>query len=160
MIAPAYCRLIKKLKKGDLLVVKSIDRLGRNYEEILDQWRVITKIKQVDIFVIDFPLLDTRKKKIILQECLLLILSCRFCLMLHRQRELIRQRQAKGVAAAKRRWVKFGKSKQELPENFWDASVRYQSGELTVGQATDMCGMKYSTFYKHFRLIENEPDNG
>ena len=157
---PAYCRLMKKLKKGDLLVVKSIDRLGRNYEEILDQWRVITKIKQVDIFVIEFPLLDTRKKEnnltgMFIADLVLQILSY----VAQTERELIRQRQAEGIAAAKR-WVKFGKSKQELPENFWDAYVRYQSGELTVRQAADMCGMKYSTFYKHFRLIENKPDNG
>ncbi len=154
---PSYQKMLKKLKKGDLVVIKSIDRLGRNYEEILEQWRIITKVRQADVFVIDFPLLDTRKKDndltgTFIADLVLQILSY----VAQTEREFIRQRQAEGIAAAKSRGVRFGKSKYEPSENFYEACVRYGSGEVTVRQAADMCGMKHSTFYKYFHLYENK----
>lgn len=151
---PAYKRLLKKLKKGDLLTIKSIDRLGRNYDEILEQWRVITKVKQADIFVIDFPLLDTRNKDndltgAFISDLVLQILSY----VAQTEREFIRQRQAEGIAAAKRRGVKFGRENLPLPDSFEYAKNKYISGELTVRQAAELCKMNYSTFYRKIKNI-------
>lgn len=116
---PAYKRLLKRLKKGDLVIIKSIDRLGRNYDEILEQWRIITKIKQADIFVIGFPLLDTRSKGKDLTGVFIsdLVLQILFYVA-QTEREFIRQRQAEGIVAAKARGVKFGREKMELPDGF------------------------------------------
>ncbi len=146
---PAYRRLMKKLKKGDLLIVKSIDRLGRNYDEILEQWRVITKVKQADIYVIDFPLLDTRSKDkdltgTFIADLVLQILSY----VAQTEREFIHQRQAEGIAAAKKNGVKFGRDKIEIPNSFFDAKSKLDNGDITIRQAASLCGMKYSTFYK------------
>ena len=151
---PEYRRLLKKLKKGDLLMVKSIDRLGRNYDEILEQWRVITKVKQADIYVIDFPLLDTRNKDndltgVFISDLVLQILSY----VAQTEREFIHQRQAEGIAAAKRRGVRFGREKMPLPDTFESAKNKYISGELTVRQAAEFCGMNYSTFYRKSKNI-------
>ena len=145
---PAYKRLMKRLKKGDLLVIKSIDRLGRNYDEILEQWRIITKVKQADIFVIDFPLLDTRKKDndltgTFVADLVLQILSY----VAQTEREFIRRRQAEGIASAKKRGVKFGREQLPLPDNFEEAKKNFQSGKMTARKAADFCGMKLSTFH-------------
>lgn len=123
---PAYKKLLKKLKKGDLLIIKSIDRLGRNYDEILEQWRIITKQKQVDVYVIDFPLLDTRKKDndltgTFIADLVLQILSY----VAQTEREFIHQRQAEGIAAAQKRGVKFGRKKLKLPDSFETAKAQY-----------------------------------
>lgn len=146
---PAYKRLMKKLKHGDLLIIKSIDRLGRNYDEILEQWRIITKQKQADIFVIDFPLLDTRKKEndltgTFVADLVLQILSY----VAQTEREFIHRRQAEGIASAKKRGVKFGRESQPLPDNFEQAKRNFQSGKMSVRQAAEMCGMSSSTFYR------------
>lgn len=151
---PSYRRMMKKIKKGDLIIIKSIDRLGRNYDEILDQWRIITKVKQADIFVIDFPLLDTRKKEndltgTFIADLVLQILSY----VAQTEREFIHQRQAEGIAAAKRRGVRFGRDKIELPESFDDAKEQLISGKLTVRQAAELCGMSKSTFHKYCKTI-------
>lgn len=145
---PSYRRMMRKLKKGDLLIIKSIDRLGRNYDEILDQWRIITKVKQADIFVIDFPLLDTRKKEkdltgTFVADLVLQILSY----VAQTEREFIKQRQAEGIAAAQKRGVKFGRDKIELPIGFEEAKERYLKGEMSVRKAAEFCGMNYGTFY-------------
>lgn len=149
---PAYKRLLKRLKKGDLLIIKSIDRLGRNYDEILDQWRVITKVKQADIFVIDFPLLDTRSKDkdltgTFIADLVLQILSY----VAQTEREFIHQRQAEGIASAKARGVKFGREKVDLPDGFEKAKEKFISGELTVRKAAELCGMNYGTFYNYVK---------
>lgn len=146
---PTYKRLMKKLTKGDLLVIKSIDRLGRNYDEILEQWRIITKIKQADIFVIDFPLLDTRKNDndltgTFVADLVLQILSY----VAQTEREFIRRRQAEGIASANKRGVKFGIESIPLPDNFEQAKRNFQSGEMTVRQAAEYCEMNYFTFYR------------
>lgn len=115
---PQYKKLLRKLKRGDLLYVKSIDRLGRNYKEILEQWRILTKDKVVDIVVLDMPLLDTRRGKDLmgtfLSEIVLQVLS----FVAENERVNIRQRQAEGIAAAKARGVRFGRPLAPLPENF------------------------------------------
>ena len=141
-----YKRLLKKLKPGDLLYILSIDRLGRNYIEIQEQWRVLTKEKGVDIGVIDMPILDTRKGKDLLgtfiADLVLQILS----FVAQTERENIRSRQAQGIAAAKKRGVKFGRPKKELPANFKKVVEKWQCKELSGRQAAKECGMPLSTF--------------
>lgn len=151
---PSYRRMIKCLRKGDLVVVKSIDRLGRNYDEILEQWRIITKVKQADIFVIDFPLLDTRSKDrdltgTFIADLVLQILSY----VAQTEREFIHRRQAEGIASAKARGVKFGRDKVELTEAFYSARDKYLSGELSIRKAAESCGMNYGTFYNKVKII-------
>lgn len=143
---PMYRKLLRRLKKGDLLYIKSIDRLGRNYEEILTQWRVLTKEKQVDIVVLDMPLLDTRRGKDLmgtfLSDIVLQILS----FVAENERSNIRQRQAEGIAAAKARGVRFGRPPLPLPDNFPEVYQRWKAGELTGTAAAKACGMPLSTF--------------
>ena len=141
-----YKRLLKKLKPGDLLYILSIDRLGRNYIEIQEQWRVLTKEKGVDIGVIDMPILDTRKGKDLLgtfiADLVLQILS----FVAQTERENIRSRQAQGIAAAKKRGVKFGRPKKEVPANFKSIVEKWQCKKLSSRQAAKECGMPLSTF--------------
>ena len=149
---PSYKRLLKRLKCGDLIIIKSIDRLGRNYDEILEQWRIITKVKQADIFVIDFPLLDTRSKDrdltgTFIADLVLQILSY----VAQTEREFIRQRQAEGIASAKARGVKFGREKTKLPDGFETAKEKYISGELPLRKAAELCDMNYGTFYNYVK---------
>ena len=149
---PAYKRLMKRLRAGDLLVVKSIDRLGRNYDEILEQWRVITKMKRADIYVMDFPLLDTRKKDndltgTFIADLVLQILSY----VAQTEREFIHQRQAEGIEAAKKRGVRFGRARLPLPDGFESAKQRYLNGDATIRSAAEQCNMKPSTFYYYCR---------
>ena len=137
---PAYKRLLKKLKTEDVLIIKSIDRLGRNYAEILEQWHVITRVKQADIYVLDFPLLDTRKKDndltgTFIADLVLQILSY----VAQTERELIHQRQAEGIAAAQQRGVKFGRKPLNLPEAFYDAKDKYENGQISYRQAAVLC---------------------
>lgn len=144
---PQYKKLIKKLKPGDLLYVKSIDRLGRNYEEIQNQWRALTKEKGVDIVVLDMPLLDTRRGKDLvgtfLSDVVLQVLS----FVAENERANIRARQAEGIAAAKARGVKFGRPAAPLPENFYQIHKEWRGKRLTLDQAADACAMPISTFY-------------
>ena len=143
---PQYKKLLKKLKPGDLLYLLSIDRLGRNYEEIQNQWRILTKEKRVDICVIDMPLLDTRQGKDLMgtfiADLVLQILS----FVAQSERENIRKRQAEGIAAAKARGVQFGRTQKPLPEDFEEAFARWRKNELTVQQAAQRCGMPANTF--------------
>lgn len=145
---PAYKRLLRKLKAGDLLYIMSIDRLGRNYEEILEQWRVLTKEKKIDIVVLDMSLLDTRNGKDLLgtfiSDVVLQILS----FVAQNERENIRVRQAEGIAAAKASGVKFGRPEIPLPENFHEMHEAWRKKEITLSQAAEKCGMPVSTFYK------------
>ncbi len=143
---PAYQRLLKKLKSGDLLYIVSIDRLGRNYEDIQNQWRILTREIGVDICVIDMPLLDTRKGKDLMgtfmADLVLQILS----FVAQKEREDIRERQAQGIAAAKKQGVRFGRPPKPLPENYPDVYERWKSGQITGIQAAQECGMPLSTF--------------
>ena len=144
---PQYKRLMRQIKEGDVIYIKSIDRLGRNYDEILEQWRVITKVKKVDIVVIDMPILDTRRDKnligTLVSDIFLQVLS----FVAENERTTIRQRQAEGIAAAKARGVRFGRVPEPLPDNFHEIYQRWKRKELTIEQAAEQCGMAKSTFF-------------
>ena len=152
---PKYKRLLKRLKRDDLLYVKSIDRLGRNYEEIQNQWRILTKDKKVDIVVLDMPLLDTRRGKDLvgtfLSDIVLQVLS----FVAENERSNIRQRQAEGIAAAKARGVRFGRPPATLPENFYQVYQQWKSGKITGLEAARMCDMPMSTFRYRAEIYEN-----
>lgn len=141
-----YQKLLKKLKHGDLLYIKSIDRLGRNYEEVQEQWRILTKVKGIDIVVIDMPLLDTRRSKDLLGTFIADLVLQVLSFVAQSERENIRQRQAEGIAAAKARGVQFGRKKKPLPDNFAEVCRRYENGELSCSEAAKLCGMAYATF--------------
>ena len=143
---PQYQRLMKKLKPGDVLVVKSIDRLGRNYDQIQEQWRVLTKEKHVDIHVIDMPLLDTRQCHDLLRTLIADIVLQVLSFVAENEREAIRQRQAEGIAAAKARGVVFGRPERPLPKGFDEVYRKYRSGEITGSEAARLCGMSLPTF--------------
>ena len=143
---PQYKKMLQKLKKDDLLYIKSIDRLGRNYEEILQQWRILTKEKGVDIVVLDMPLLDTRRGKDLMGTFLSDIVLQVLSFVAENERSNIRQRQAEGIAAAKARGVRFGRPPKPLPENFQDIYCRWKAGEITGVAAAKECGMPLATF--------------
>lgn len=144
---PQYRCLIRRLKREDMLYVKSIDRLGRNYEEILEQWRVLTKEKGVDIIVLDMPLLDTRRGKDLMGTFLSDIVLQVLSFVAENERNNIRQRQAEGIEAAKRRGVKFGRPARPLPDNFYEIHKEWRNKKLTLSQAAEACGMPVGTFY-------------
>ena len=145
---PEYKRLLRKLGEDDLLYIKSIDRLGRNYEEILEQWRVITKEKKVDIVVLDMPLLDTRRGKDLvgtfLSDVVLQILS----FVAENERGNIRQRQREGIEAAKKRGVQFGRPQKPVPDNFIQVYNQWLEKEISGEVAAGLCGLTMSTFYR------------
>lgn len=151
---PQYKKLMKKLKPGDLLMIQSIDRLGRNYEEVQNQWRVLTKEKEVDICVIDMPLLDTRQGKDLMgtfiADLVLQILS----FVAQNEREFIRKRQAEGIAAAKARGVRFGRPPLPLSAEFHAAHTAWRAHKLSLRQAAATCHMKPGTFYDKAILLE------
>ncbi len=143
---PQYRRLVRRVKKDDLLYVKSIDRLGRNYGEILEQWRVLTKEKGVDIVVLDMPLLDTRRGKDLMGTFLSDIVLQVLSFVAENERTNIRQRQAEGIAAARLRGVRFGRPPRPLPEGFPDACRRWKAKLITGTEAARECGLPLSTF--------------
>lgn len=151
---PAYQRLVKKLNEGDLLYIKSIDRLGRNYEEIQEQWRYLTKEKKIDIAVLDMSLLDTRNGKDLMgtfiSDVVLQILS----FVAQNERENIKLRQAEGIAAAKANGVKFGRPALPLPDNFDEIHRAWRSKKITLQQAANACEMPMGTFYSKARKLE------
>lgn len=147
-----YKKLIKKLKEGDELYIKSIDRLGRNYDEIIKEWNTITKEKNADIVVLDFPLLDTRTKindltgKFI-ADIVLQILSY----VAQIERENIHQRQMEGINEAKKRGVKFGRSKIEIPKEFYNLAEKYCKNETSLRKASKVLGVSHTTFSKRLK---------
>lgn len=151
---PQYQKLLKKLKKDDLLYIKSIDRLGRNYSEILEQWRILTKQIGIDIVVIDMPLLDTRRGKDLmgtfLSDIVLQILS----FVSENERSNIKQRQAEGIAAAKAKGIRFGRPPKPIPDNFYHVYSQWKKGTLTGSQAAKECGMPLSTFRYRVNCFE------
>lgn len=156
---PKYKRLLKIIKKDDVLYIKSIDRLGRNYHEILEQWRYLTRKKGIDIVVIDMPLLDTRKGKdlmgTLISDLVLQLLS----FVAETERENIKQRQAEGIAAAKARGVKFGRPRKEIPINFGEVRKKWLSKEIGLEEAARECGMPRSTFFvkvKESLVVKNK----
>ncbi len=150
---PMYNRMLQRLQEDDLIYVKSIDRLGRNYEEILEQWRVLTKEKKVDIVVIDMELLDTRRGKDLmgtfLSDVVLQILS----FVAENERKNIRERQKEGIEAAKMRGVQFGRPKRDLPDNFIQVCYRWKRGEILGKEAARLCGIPLTTFYGRAKEI-------
>lgn len=152
---PQYKRLIRRMHAGDVLVVKSIDRLGRNYGEIQEQWRNITKEKKADIVVLDMPLLDTRQKTEDLTGTFIADLVLQIlCYVAQVERENIRQRQAEGIAAAKARGVKFGRERKPIPEAFYPLWGKYRRKEITARAAAQELGIVHSTFLKWGHLSE------
>ena len=151
---PQYKKLLRKIKKDDLLYIKSIDRLGRNYEEILQQWRVLTKEKGADIAALDMPLLDTRRGKDLMGTFLSDIVLQLLSFVAENERNNIRQRQAEGIAAAKARGVKFGRPPLPLPENFYEVHNAWRSKKLSLAEAAIASNMAMSTFYGKARKFE------
>lgn len=149
-----YKRLLRRMKKDDLLYIKSIDRLGRNYEEILQQWRIITKDKSVDIVVLDMPLLNTRRGKDLMGTFLSDIVLQVLSFVAENERTNIRQRQAEGIAAAKAKGVRFGRPPKPLPENFHNVYQRWKAGKLPGTAATKECGMPLATFRYRANIYE------
>ena len=154
-LRPQYQRMVKKLRPGDLLYVKSIDRLGRNYEEILEQWRALTKERGVDIVVLDMPLLDTRRGKDLMGTFLSDIVLQVLSFAAENERSNIRQRQAEGIAAAKAKGVKFGRPPLPLPDNFSKVHRDWRNKKLTLREAADACAMPVGTFYAKAVRLEN-----
>ena len=148
---PAYKKLIKKLKSGDLLYILSIDRLGRNYEEIQNQWRVLTKNIGADICVLDMPLLDTRQGKDLMgtfiADLVLQILS----FVAQSERENIRKRQVQGIVAAKAKGVRFGRPEKEIPTEFISLIREWEKKKITLAEILNMCQISESTFYRRLR---------
>ena len=145
---PMYQKLIRQLRKDDIIYVKSIDRLGRNYEDIIEQWKYITKEKHADIVVLDMPLLDTRRGKNLMDTFLTDIVLALLSYVSENERTTIRQRQAEGIAAAKARGVHFGRTEIPLPECFPDVYKHWKNKELSVTEAARECQMARSTFYE------------
>ena len=151
---PQYKRLIRRLGEDDLLYIKSIDRLGRNYEEIIEQWRIISKVKRADIVVMDMPLLDTRKGKDLmgtfLSDVVLQVLS----FVAENERGNIKQRQAEGIAAAKARGVHFGRTPKPLPQNFYKVYQQWKMKKISITQAAKECKMPRTTFFDRAKAYE------
>ena len=152
---PMYRQMVKKLRKEDLLYVKSIDRLGRNYEEILEQWRLLTKKKRVDIVVLDMPLLDTRKGKDLLGTLIADLVLSLLSYVSENERCAIRQRQREGIEAAKLKGVKFGRPPKIAPENFGQIYSQWVEKEINAQEAANLCNFSKTTFYRKIKSISD-----
>lgn len=149
----SYRTLLKKLKRGDLLYVKSIDRLGRNYKEIQDQWRILTKEMGIDIVVIDMPLLDTRMAKDLLGTFIADLVLQVLSFVAENERDNIRKRQREGIIAAKLRGVTFGRPVIVVPDDFSALVKKWELGEITANEAARRCNMSIATFYRKLREL-------
>ncbi len=151
---PGYKKVVRKMHSGDCLFIKSMDRLGRNYDEIKKQWEYLTKEKNVDIVVIDMPLLDTRQDKNLMGKFIADLVLQILAFVAEQERVNIKQRQAEGIAAAKARGVKFGRPAAPLPDNFHNAYAEWRNGNITLTKAAEMCGMAIGTFQYRAKKIE------
>lgn len=155
---PQYQKLLSKLKAGDLLYVLSIDRLGRNYTEIQNQWRILTKEKEIDICVLDMPLLDTRTVKDLIgtfiADLVLQILS----FAAESERENIRKRQAQGIVVAKEKGIKFGRLRKEIPADYPEIVLAWERKELSLTEVLARCAMSEATFYRRLRELRQESE--
>ena len=153
---PEYRKLMRKLKPGDLLIIKSIDRLGRNYNDILMQWQHITKEIRADIVVLDMELLDTRTSPDNLTGTLIadLVLQI-FAYVAQTEREFIRQRQAEGIAVAKANGVKFGRSAIKMPEGFEEICLACLTKKISTRKAAELLGLSHTTFYRNYKKVRN-----
>ena len=156
---PQYRKMVRRFKRDDLLYIKSIDRLGRNYAEILEQWRILTREKGVDIVVLDMPLLDTRRGKDLLGAFLSDIVLQVLSFVAENERASIRQRQAEGIAAAKIRGVKFGRPPIPLPDNFHEVHRAWRGKKISLRQAAQACHMPEGTFYAKAVKLEKIDNN-
>lgn len=154
---PKYKTLYRKLKKGDVLYIKSIDRMGRNYDEIIQEWRRITRFREADIVVLDMPLLDTRRGKDLMGTFLSDIVLQVLSFVAENERTNIRQRQAEGIAAAKARGVKFGRPSLPIPENFYQMHEDWRAGKIAIEEAAEACNMCSKTFYS--KAVKYEKEN-
>ncbi len=145
---PAYKKMMSRVREGDLIIIKSIDRLGRNYQEIMEQWRIITKEKKADIRILDMPLLDTTQTKDLLGTFISDVVLQLLSFVAENERDNIRQRQAEGIAAAKARGVRFGKPVIPMPENFPELYGQWETGSITINELAGLCNMGRSTMYK------------
>lgn len=145
---PVYRKMIRRLKEGDILYIQSIDRLGRNYEEIMEQWRIITKEKGADIIVLDMPLLDTTNGKDLLGTFISDLVLQLLSFVAQNEREVIKKRQAEGIAAAKARGVKFGNVPKRKPHDFSDLYQKWRAKEIDISEFMDLCNVKRTTLYK------------
>lgn len=152
---PQYKKLVKKLKPGDLLYIKSIDRLGRNYEEIQNQWRILTKEKGIDIVVLDMPLLDTRRGKDLMGTFLSDIVLQVLSFVAENERTNIRQRQAEGIAAAKAKGIRFGRPLKPIPEDFSGIVRQWKQRQISFQEALRMSGVSKATFYRRLKRLQN-----
>jgi len=150
---PMYKALVKKLQYGDLLYIKSIDRLGRNYEEIQNQWRILTKEYGIDIVVLDMPLLDTRNGKDLMGTFLSDIVLQVLSFVAQNERETIKKRQMEGIASAKTRGVKFGRPVKKPPDNFAKLVKEWESGKLSFPEILEQSNLKESSFYRRLREL-------
>jgi len=148
---PQYMLLLNRMKEGDILYVKSIDRLGRNYEEILKQWQLLTKEKNVDVVVIDMPLLDTRRGKDLMGTFIADIVLQVLSFVAQNERENIRKRQEEGIKAAKIRGVEFGRPIKKPPDNFQQLVKQWETGKISADDVANQCGMSIATFYRRLR---------
>ena len=148
---PNYKELVTRMQKGDILYILSIDRLGRNYEEIQNQWRILTKEKGIDIVVLDMPLLDTRQGKDLMgtfiADLVLQILS----FVAQNEREKIRERQTQGIAAAKARGVRFGRPEKRPPDNFSELVRKWEKKQISLEELLKICDLSEATFYRRLR---------
>lgn len=152
---PQYKKLLKKLDGNSVLYIKSIDRLGRNYHDLSDQWRIITKEIGADIAVIDMPLLDTRREKSLLGTFISDLILALLSYMAETEYQAIHQRQAEGIAAAKARGVRFGRTPKPLPDNFQEIYQQWKHKKISVSQAAKECGMPQTTFYDRAKAFGN-----
>jgi len=150
---PAYQALVAKLQPGDLLYIQSIDRLGRNYEDIQIQWRVLAKEKGVDIAVLDMPLLDTRRDKDLMGTLIADLVLQLLSFIAQSERETIRKRQAQGIASAKAKGVRFGRPIKKPPADFTELVKQWERGKLPMEEVLEQTGLKQATFYRRLREI-------
>ena len=150
---PMYKKMVRRLKYNDVVYIKSIDRLGRNYKEVIEQWQYLTRVKRVDIVVIEMPLLDTRRGKDLvgtfISDVVLQILS----FVAENEREVIRSRQREGIEAAKAKGVRFGRPPKPLPDNFMDIYERWKNNKITATKAAEECGFSRTKFYNIVRKL-------
>lgn len=151
---PAYIKMLKRLRRGDVLIIKSIDRLGRNYHEIQEEWKRITLKKKADIIVLDMPLLDTTRSKDLLGTFIADLVLQLLSFVAENERINIRQRQAEGIAAAKKRGVKFGRPPIPVPDNFEEVYLLWKDKKITARKAAEMCDFSKDTFYRMVQMVK------
>ncbi|MFQ9194575.1 MAG: recombinase family protein [Candidatus Gastranaerophilaceae bacterium] len=148
---PEYKKMVKKLKEKDILYIQSIDRLGRNYEEIQKQWHILTKEIGVDIYVIDMPLLDTRKGKDLMGTFIADLVLQILCFAAQNERDNIKKRQAEGIAVAKEKGIKFGRPQKKVPDNFGEIIQKWENKNMNFEEVLKQCNMSQATFYRRLR---------